>query len=300
MYRVGTNKALKKEKNMENYIIEFLEYCRVEKNFSPNTIIAYKYHLTTVDSWLNEHSIYSLEQLKIEHIKQFRSELAESGKKKSTQFYILVALRSFLHFLARQNIQTIRAEQIELGKVSDRQIKYLTAPQVEKLMLVPNLSSLVGIRDRAILEVLFSTGLRIRELASVKLSQIDFLNKSFTIIGKGGRARLIFLSDEAIKYIKMYQSQRNDSDSDNLFDISVRHIQRRLEIYGKKLNLPFNLSPHVLRHSFGTDLLINGADIRSVQEMLGHRNLNTTQLYTHITDKQLQDTYAKFHRRRGV
>jgi site-specific recombinase XerD len=201
-------------------------------------------------------------------------------------------------------------EKIDLPKLEDRQVKFLSGDQVDRLLNSPSLSTIQGKRDKAILEVLFSTGLRVSELTKLDRDKIDLDRREFGIIGKGGRARVVFLSTRAADWLKKYLAERLDhykplfirhkgkmdvATPDEKMRLTCRSVQRLIHKYAHKIKLPIEVTPHVLRHSFATDLLMAGADLRSVQEMLGHKNISTTQIYTHVTNKQLKDIHSVFH-----
>ena len=194
----------------------------------------------------------------------------------------------------------------------------MTGDQVERLLSQPKISSLRGLRDKAILEIIFSTGLRVSEVAKLNRDQVDLKHREFGVVGKGGRARVVFLSPRAVKWLSRYLEERRDNfpalfighrkkQDNEIVDkrtskearLTARTIQRLVKKYAKKAKLPFEVTPHVLRHSFATDLLMAGADLRSVQEMLGHKNIATTQIYTHITNKQLKNVHDAFHGKGG-
>ena len=201
-------------------------------------------------------------------------------------------------------------EKIDLPKIAERQVKFLSGEQVDRLLNAPTLSTIQGKRDKAILEVLFSTGLRVSELVKLDRDKVDLDRREFGIIGKGGRARVVFLSTRAADWIIRYLKERADhfrplfirhkgkidpTTSDEKMRLTPRSIQRMIKKYVRKIKLPVDATPHVLRHSFATDLLMAGADLRSVQEMLGHKNISTTQIYTHVTNRQLREIHSAFH-----
>ena len=205
-------------------------------------------------------------------------------------------------------------DKIDIPKTSERQIKFLSGEQVDRFLNAPTLSTIYGKRDKAIIELLFSTGLRVSELVSLNIDDINLKRREFGVVGKGGRARVVFLSKRAAKWIERYLVARDDNfeplfirhrhiDDPTLDDedvrLSARSVQRMFKKYRKKLKLPIKVTPHILRHSFATDLLMAGADIRSVQEMLGHKNIQTTQVYTHVTHKHLKDVHEAFHGKGG-
>jgi site-specific recombinase XerD len=226
--------------------------------------------------------------------------------KKNTQNYYLIALRSFLKYLLKKNITSLRPDAIELAKTPGRQIDPVSTGELERLLAAPNGSSVSDLRDKALLELFFSTGLRLAELCSLN-RDLDLSKDEFSIRGKGEKVRVVFLSPEAKSAIKTYLSKRGDMEeamfvqlsnnktSEKDLRLTPRSIQRIVKKYAIKAGISKNVTPHMLRHSFATDLLQNGADIRSVQMMLGHANIATTQVYTHVTDRQLQEIHKKFH-----
>ncbi|OGI82593.1 hypothetical protein A3E95_01125 [Candidatus Nomurabacteria bacterium RIFCSPHIGHO2_12_FULL_44_22b] len=236
---------------------------------------------------------------------------------KKTQNYHLIALRAFLKYLARQDIKTLPAERIELAKVSQRELDLITPLELERLRASPGGNNLSDLRDRAILELLFSTGLRLGELCSLN-SDINISSDELSVRGKGGKIRVVFISEEARKAVKKYLEARKDM-SDALFiqipsfskdsagkketikdfkSLTKRSIERIVKTHAIKAGISKKVTPHVIRHMFATDLLRNGADLRSVQIMLGHSDISTTQIYTHVTDRQLLDVHKKFHNKK--
>jgi site-specific recombinase XerD len=232
--------------------------------------------------------------------------------KRVTQNYHLIALRSFLKYCLKRDIAVVAPEKIDLPKAESHSIKFLERDQVDRLLNMPEISRNDGLRDKAILEVLFSTGLRVSELVGLNRDTINFERKEFGVIGKGRRARVVFLSDSAADWLKRYLTAREDdipalfirysgkkpddgSGASESLRLSSRSVQRLVEKYVKKARLPVKITPHGLRHSFATDLLSGGADLRAIQEMLGHKNVSTTQIYTHITNPQLKEIHSKFH-----
>jgi len=255
-----------------------------------------------------------------ENIRKFRLYLSRYSDEKGltlkrvTQNYHLIAIRSFLKFLARRGIASLSPEMVELGKAESRSIKFLEREQVERLLNMPEISSDDGMRDKAILEVLFSTGLRVSELVGLNRDQINLDRREFGVIGKGRRARVVFLSKSAADWLARYLEKREDQlkplfirfhgkkmrEGDTAGEslrLTARSVQRLVAKYAKKARLPVKITPHGLRHSFATDLLTGGADLRAIQEILGHKNVSTTQIYTHITNPQLKEIHERFHRR---
>ena len=247
----------------------------------------------------------------------------KNGKnlKQITQSYYIIALRSFLRYLlVQRDINTLSPDKIELPKQGQRLVNFLNIEQIDRLLKSPQITdengiNVIGLRDKAILETLFSTGMRVSEISKLNRDQVDLQRQEFGIRGKGNKVRVVFLSDAATNWIKEYLNQRNDhyqplfiryggagirSNIDKKGEklrLSVRSIQRIVDHYAKKSGLPLKVTPHVIRHSFATDLLIAGADLRSVQEMLGHASIRTTQVYTHVTNKHLKDIHKTFHSR---
>lgn len=312
-----TEKKKKEDYSLGKLIRKYLSHIEVEKNYSKYTIRNYRHYLKVFRRWFEgKYKQEYIERLTADMVQQYRLYLArhenEKGKRLSptTQGYYIIALRAFLKFLSKRGIKSLSAEKVDLPKGESRKIKFLSRDQVERLLRIPDVSDEVGLRDRTILEVLFSTGLRVSELAKLNRDQIDLKSKEFGIVGKGRRTRIVFLSDRACEWLKRYLSIRDDQfkplwlrysgkkvevvTSGESLRLSVRSIQRMVEKYRKMAGLPIKVSPHVLRHSFATTLLSSGADLRSVQEMLGHKNVATTQIYTHVTNPQLKKIHQKY------
>jgi site-specific recombinase XerD len=292
---------------------EFLEYTEIEKGRSLKTVENYDRYLTRFLTFSKARDASDITQ---ETLREYRLWLnrQSAGKnetlKKKTQNYYLIALRAFLKYLGKRNIETLSPETIELAKVGERPLDLITRDELLRLLDAPDTSTVQGLRDKAILETLFSTGLRISELCSLS-REIDLKSDELSVRGKGEKIRVVFISEEAKSAIKVYLSKRKDLN-DALFvqdtannkaqkdanPISPRSIQRILKHYAIKAGISKKVTPHVIRHMFATDLLSNGADLRSVQVLLGHANIATTQIYTHITDKHLRDAHKKYHSRR--
>ena len=279
--------------NIQNLKTDFLEYLEIEKNRSPKTVQNYDHYISRVLAFLQAKSPGDITE---EGVRKFRLHLNRlldaHGKplKKITQNYHIIALRSFLKYLSKRDVKAMAPEKLELAKQEDREVTFLEPDELERFLKSPE-----DLRDRAILETLFSTGLRVSELVSLKRDEIDFNRGEFSVRGKGSKIRVVFLSKIAIDAIRSYLDKRTDVEPE-LFPLTTRTVQRivrkyaiRAGIIGKKV------SPHSLRHSYATDLLRNGADIRSVQAMLGHASVTTTQIYTHVTDKQLREVHERFH-----
>ena len=302
---------------MDLQIDQFLEHLEIEKNASKLTIRDYRHYLKVFSKWFSTTAPHkSIHDLDLHTVRRYRVYLSnyadERGRtlKKVTQNYYVIALRSFLRFLIKNDVKTLEPSKIDLPKTESRSLKFLERDQIERLVTMPDTSVEEGARDRAILELLFSTGLRVSELAKLNHEQINMERREFGVIGKGGKARIVFISDRAAEWIDIYMGMRVDSfkplfirysgrvveeDGGEKMRLTVRSIERIVKKYVKLARLPVDATVHTLRHSFATDLLINGADLRSVQEMLGHKNIATTQIYTHITNKQLRDVHKAFH-----
>ena len=322
--------------NLEQLLKDFLEYLEIERNVSKLTIRNYKHYLERFLGFLGGTPLSSSVKSSVssearsrpagktltpaditsESIRQYRLYLSryvdEHGisLKRVTQNYHLIALRSMLKYLIKRDINVISPDKIDLSKAESRSIKFLERDSVDRLLNMPEISKIEGLRDKAILEVLFSTGLRVSELVSLNRDQINLDRKEFGVIGKGRRARIVFLSDTAVDWLNRYLKGRTDEgkalfirysgktpDSIESLRLTSRSVQRLVEKYVKKARLPIKITPHGLRHSFATDLLHGGADLRAIQEMLGHKNVSTTQIYTHITNPQLKEIHEKFHRK---
>ena len=307
---------MSKTASLPELVEQFLEYLEIEKNCSPLTIRDYRHYLNRfVKSLSPSPSQLTPENIDLETVRKYRVYLARFEYKdrtlsRQTQAYHVIALRAFLRWLIKNDYETLSPEKIDLPKGESRSLKFLDASQLERLLNQPEISKIQGKRDKAILETLFSTGLRVSELTKLDKSKVDLNRREFGVIGKGGRARVVFLSESAAEWIKKYLQERNDhfeplfirhggkidpTTPGEKMRLTTRSVQRIVEKYVKKARLPIKITPHGLRHSFATDLLMAGADIRSVQEMLGHKNISTTQIYTHVTNKQLREIHETFH-----
>ncbi len=301
-------------------ITEFLEYLEIERGRSRLTIREYRHYLKRFYDWLNENSSTTEPQdINLELVRRYRLYLAHlrnrngTPLKRATQTYHIIALRAFLRYLlVQRDIATLSPDKVELPKQSSRSVTFLNSEQMERLLNSPKISNKVGLRDKAILETLFSTGLRVLELVKLNRDQINLDRKEFGVRGKGDKPRVVFLSDTAAEWIERYLESRQDHfkplfirysgavDSDKKGEkmrLTARSIQKIVKKYARRCGLPIEASPHTLRHSFATDLLIGGADLRSVQEMLGHESIRTTQVYTHVTNRRLKEVHKAFHGR---
>ncbi|OGH95227.1 MAG: hypothetical protein A2538_01330 [Candidatus Magasanikbacteria bacterium RIFOXYD2_FULL_41_14] len=314
----------KSNKPIIQHIPDFLDYCEVEKGLSPVSVRNYHNFLKIFIQWLNYTTQTNLKphELTSEHIWNYRLYLSRKKDskgnvtKKTTQNYYLIALRNLLAYFAVRDIVALPSDKIKLPKLTDKDkaIKFLRFDQVEKLLAMPDLTTHEGKRDRAILELLFSTGMRVSELTSLNMRMFnlkELLNKKITelelnIYGKGGSTRVVYFSSRALEWLSKYLGGRKDlfpplfinykkDKNDNDHRLTPRSVERLVRKYTAMAGLPVEATPHTLRHSFATDLLAHGADMRSVQELLGHKNIMTTQIYTHVTNPQLRNIHKKFH-----
>ena len=296
---------------------QYLEYLEIEKDRSQKTIENYDHYLERFLQWAK---IGSPTDITDDLVRSFRLQLNrqtdEKGRslKKITQNYHIIAIRNFLKYLAKRDVKTLAAEKIELGKTARMEVEFLDSEEVDRIFAAAAGSDLKSLRDRAILELLYSSGLRVSELTNLNRDQVNLKTQEFSVRGKGGKIRVVFISDRAKSALERYLEKRPDVDpavfarigikrfekkknSDNL-RLTPRSIQRIVKHYATKAGIVKDVHPHTLRHSFATDLIANGADIRSVQEMLGHSSVTTTQIYTHVTNRQLKEVHKAFHGKR--
>lgn len=278
--------------NLKELHRQFLEYLEIEKGRSLKTVENYDRYLRV---FLRETKISNPKDITDDLVRKFRMFLNRKNLDKKTQNYYLIALRVFLKYLAKRGIETLAPERIDLAKVPQRELDLITGNELERLLLAPKENDIKSLRDKAILELLFSTGLRVSELCSLDREHIENAESGeFSVRGKGGKIRVVFISDTAKRAVKDYLDKRTDT-GDKLFNLTQRSIERIVKYYAIKAGISKKVTPHVLRHAFATDLLGSGADLRSVQALLGHSNITTTQIYTHITDKQLREVHKTFH-----
>jgi len=302
---------------LSTLIDQFLEYLEIEKNCSKLTIRDYRHYLKVFAEWLGTSlPLKTISDLDLQTVRKYRVFLANRADdkgltlKRVTQNYYVIALRSFLRFLIKNDHKVLEPSKIDLPKTESRSLKFLDKDQVDRLVASIDTSKEEGLRDRAMLELLFSTGLRVSELVRLNHNQVNLDRKEFGVIGKGGRARLVFVSDRATDWIKRYLEKRKDrfsplfirysgkvveENNGEKMRLTARSVERIVKKYVRLARLPVDATVHTLRHSFATDLLTNGADLRSVQEMLGHKNISTTQIYTHVTNRQLKEVHEVFH-----
>lgn len=295
---------------------DFLEYLEIEQNRSQKTIRNYDHYLTRLEDYAGDIKVSDIDS---ELVRKWRLWLNRLGTntsdelQKNTLNYHLIALRSFLKWCAKRDIATLPADKIELSRVTRKQVTFLSPEELSNLFAQPKIDTLQGLRDRAILELLFSSGLRVSELTSLDKDHINLKRREFMVRGKGQKDRPIFISNDAAEWVAKYVAERNDTipalfirhakkasaedRSGNYQRLTARSVQRMVARYALLAGITKHVSPHTLRHSFATDLLMNGADLRSVQALLGHSNIATTQIYTHVTDPHLKKVHEQFHHR---
>lgn len=292
---------------------DFLEYLEIEQGRSQKTIANYDHYLTRLSDYAGDIDV---DEIDSELVRKWRLWLNRLGTNtsdelgKSTLNYHLIALRSFLKFCSKRDIEALAADKIELAKAKRKQVTWLDEDELERLFAQPDQGTLAGMRDRAILELLFSSGLRVSELVGLDRDHINLKRREFMVRGKGEKDRPIFISPEAADWLQKYMDARKDNTkplfirfagnkkvdlSGNFHRLTARSVQRLVAHYALLAGITKHVSPHTLRHSFATNLLMNGADIRSVQAMLGHSNIATTQIYTHVTDPHLKKIHEEFH-----
>jgi len=307
-------------------IDEYLEYLTIERQVSPFTIRNYKFYLLKFAAWLNKfYPDKDLADVSSKMLKTYRVYLAQTklacasrdGRGEYlapvTQGYYVIALRSMLRYLIRQDYNVVSPERLELPKGKEHSIKFLDFAHVEAMIEKADVTTLQGLRDRVIMETLFSTGLRVSELVSLNKTTINLESREFGVVGKGKKIRVVFLSDRAATWIERYLRERDDHyhpvfirhsgtkpeiddpKAGEKLRLTSRSVQRIIAKYGRLAHLPYSVTPHTIRHSYATDLLSNGAGLRDIQEMLGHKNIATTQIYTHVTNPQLKSVHEKYH-----
>ncbi len=292
---------------------DFLEYLEIEQNRSQKTIANYDHYLTRLIDFAGDIKVSDIDA---ELVRKWRLWLNRLGTntsdelQKTTQNYHLIALRSFLKFCAKRDIKALSADKIELARTHRKQVTFLSTDEIGRLLQQPDVSTVNGLRDRAILELLFSSGLRVSELVGLDKDHINLKRREFMVRGKGQKDRPIFISIDAAEWLQKYIEKRTDTTrplfirysgskavdlSGNFHRLTARSVQRMVSRYALLAGITKHVSPHTLRHSFATDLLMNGADLRSVQALLGHSNVATTQIYTHVTDPHLKSIHERFH-----
>ena len=310
--------------SLEEYVLRYLEHCEVERNLSQSTIKMYHFYLWDLMDWMKVYlgrPQIALDDINSELIRKYRMNLnrrisSKSQKefKRSTQTTFLVAVRTFLKYMiVEEKVDVLPPEQITLGKSDPRVPKVLEEDQLKLLFEMQDLNKRSGLRDRAILDVLFSTGLRVSELCNLNIDSINLDTGEFAVIGKGRKVRTVYLSPSAIDWLGRYLSTRKDDfaplflrysgkrmkvgdETGESLRLTPRSVERLVKRYTLRAGIAVDATPHTLRHTFATGLLREGADLRSVQELLGHSNVATTQIYTHVTNRQLKDVHQKFHK----
>ncbi len=305
--------------NLNDLKRQYLEYLEIEKGRSLRTVTNYDRYLSR---FLDNTGLTSPSDITDDTVREFRLWLNRQGTgkkqagieqtlKKKTQNYYLIALRGFLSYLAKRKIESLPPNRIELAKVGDRSLDLITKAELERLLDAPEGKDLKSLRDKAIVELLFSTGLRVSELVGLP-RDLDLTKDEITVRGKGDKVRIVFLSEHAKATLHEYLDKRDDMDdalfislapqkkssSDDTLRLTTRSVERIVKHYATKAGISKKVTPHVIRHTFATDLLENGADLRSVQALLGHANVSTTQIYTHVTDKHLKEIHKNFHTKR--
>lgn len=291
-------------------IQEFVRYCRASRGLAPNTLRNYEHYLSAFSAWCLANKVTAIEQLTREDVLDFQVNLQQTNPKlgRKTMNYHLIALRALLKYLVGRDLSVIAPDKIGLAKVPERQIHFLNPAEIDQLLSAPSSDTKTALRDQAIIQLLYSGGLRVSELVSLKRDTVNVERGEFSIRGKGGKVRPIFLSEPARQALGAYLQKRADSnpflfirhfkdaalDNHSKQGLTARSIQRLLHQRARLAGIVKPVSPHKLRHSFATTLLQNGADLRSVQALLGHSSVTTTQLYTHVTDKGLREVHQRF------
>lgn len=300
---------------VQKLLVDFLEYLEIEQNRSQKTIENYHHYLTRLTDYAGDIAVADITPELVRKWRLWLNRLGTNSSdelQKSTQNYHLIALRSFLKYCAKRDIPALSADKIELARTKRAQVTFLSSEELTRLLDQPDTATSSGLRDRAILELLYSSGLRVSELVGLDRSHINIKRLEFMVRGKGQKDRPVFISPGAAEWVQKYLDSRRDKSaallvrigghkkpdtSGDYLRLTVRSVQRMVARYGLMAGITKRISPHTLRHSFATDLLMNGADIRSVQAMLGHSNIATTQIYTHVTDPHLKKVHQEFHRK---
>jgi len=315
VFSLYTERGYNKVMLFSKALTDYLEYLEIEQNRAQKTIANYDHYLTRLVDFAGDIKVGEIDA---ELVRKWRLWLNRLGTnvsdelQKSTQNYHLIALRSFLRWCAKRNIPALTADKIELAHTKRKQVTFLNPEELERLFAQTDTNKLPGLRDRAILELLFSSGLRVSELVGLDRDHINLKRREFMVRGKGQKDRPIFVSEAAAEWLQNYLDERQDTTrplfvrysgskkvdlSGNYHRLTARSIQRMVGRCARLAGITKHVSPHTLRHSFATDLLMNGADLRSVQALLGHSNIATTQIYTHVTDPHLKAVHKRFHRK---
>jgi site-specific recombinase XerD len=307
--------------DLDQLVRDYLQYLEVDRAYSSLTVRVYAHYLDRFCTWCSQDGAsIRPEDIDLDMVRRYRLYLTRvrspDGRQlgRISQSYHVIALRSLLRYASVQrDLPVLSPDKIQLPRQTSRTVSFLDPDQVERILNSPRLNEEMGLRDRAILETLFSTGVRVSELVSMDRDQVDLRRQEFTVRGKGNRHRIVFLSNSATEHLTRYLQSRQDyfrpvfirysgrvesGRSGERMRLTPRSVQDIVGKYAKRVGLSMKVTPHTLRHSFATDLLIGGADLRSVQEMLGHRSIRTTQVYTHVTDRHLKEVHRAFHHRR--
>ena len=301
------------QKYVSDYILDFIEHLEVEGGRMPRTAENYEFYLNRFVEFAGD---ITPDQITAELLRKYRlwlnryKSLDGNELAMITQSYHLIALRGFLKYFSRRDIPSLAPDKIELPKTHRKQVTFLHYDEVVRLLEEIDTNEESGLRDRAIMELLFSSGLRVSELVNLNRDHINTKRREFMVRGKGQKDRPVYISESAADWVEQYLAVRQDTlaplfisysknveanTSGDYRRLTARSIQRMVSKYARLAGITKHVSPHTMRHSFATDLLMNGADLRSVQSMLGHSNIATTQIYTHVTDAHLKDVYEKFH-----
>jgi len=298
---------------MERRIREFLEYIELERGHSQMTIRNYDAYLHKFSAFAENKGIKTVKEIDQEIIRKWRLELHRRNLGAKTLNYYMIAIRSFLKYLAKTDVKSLAAEKIELAGTPEREIEFLEKNEVERILKATSGNDVLELRNRAILEVLFSTGTRVSELVNLDIDQVNLERCEFSVLGKGGKRRIVFLSEKARDALEKYLDKREDDDvavfirvvtvrkedqEKETGRLTTRQVERVVKEAAKKAGIIKKVTPHTLRHSFATDILRGGADLRSVQHLLGHANVTTTQVYTHVTDDHLKEVHQRFHNKK--
>lgn len=307
--------------DLDQLVRDYLQYLEVDRGYSPLTVRVYAHYLDRFCAWCSKDGAsIGPQDIDLDMVRRYRLYLTRvrnpDGRQlgRISQGYHVIALRSLLRYASVQrDLEVLSPDKIQLPKNASRSVTFLDPDQVNRILGSPRLNEETGLRDRAILETLFSTGVRVSELVSMDRDQVDLKRQEFTVRGKGDRHRLVFLSDSATEWLSRYLQSREDhfrpvfirysgrvesGRGGEKMRLTPRSVQELVAKYATRSGLSMKVTPHTLRHSFATDLLIEGADLRSVQEMLGHRSIRTTQVYTHVTNRHLKEVHRAFHHRR--